>query len=453
LGPVLAFKLKYVIDRIGRVYLQEISNDPDGPRLVLYRGPLGRIVLGRHEEHGRKAWGFTTATVRQIEDMFQRSLDRPPDEKLLNSNHIRLAPEFLNEPGVWLRVHVPAALRYWVLGLQLYQWLGLVVVVLLAGTLAWLLRGVALLGIRWFFHWGDARTEQDALGPKLRGLMAVLFILALYKLLKWLDLPAALAADLYVAQKLVFILALSWAGFQIIDLIGLFYHHSEQLRSHRSLGDLLVPFFSTLAKFGLCFFAALYLINQFGQADTVTRFLAGVGIVGLAVSLAAQDSLKNLFGTLLLIGDRSFRIGDRLLIGDKEGVVEQVGFRSTKLRTPEDSLLILPNGMLASAVIDNMGLRKYRRVRMPFSVAVASPLDKAEALRDGLREYLNAHPSTDHSRVHVHLQRIGKAGIEFEISAYFEAKDLEGEKQAREKLTHEIIRQARALNVELALEK
>jgi MscS family membrane protein len=229
------------------------------------------------------------------------------------------------------------------------------------------------------------------------------------------------------SEKLVFIAALSWAAVQVIDLVRLLYHHSEHLRSHRSLGDLLVLFFSTLAKFGVFFFAALYLIEQFGQAETVTRFLAGVGIVGLAVSLAAQDSLKNLFGTLLLIGGRSFRIGDRLVLGDKEGIVEQVGFRSTKLRTPEDSLLILPNGLLASGVIDNMGLRIYRRVRMPFSVAVV--------------------------RAQVHLQRIGKAGIEFEISSYFEAKDLDGEKQAREELTREIIRQARGLNVELMLEK
>src|SRR5262249_52529965 len=347
--------------------------------------------------------------------------------------------------GVWLRVHMPSQLRQAHLGLNDYQWLGVLLTVALAWAASRLARLVALRVIHKFFAIGN--HDRDVLCHKLRSLGVLVFLLTLYKLAEWIDLPRPIAAHLYLVQKLLLTAVLTWAGFQWADLAQLLHQRRALRAPHRSLSDLLVPFTATAVKVALVLTAATFLVYQFGHGESLTRFLTGLGIVGLAVSLAAQDSLKNLFGTLLLIGDRSFRIGDRLLIGDKEGIVEQVGFRSTKLRTPEDSLLILPNGLLASGVIDNMGLRTYRRVRMPFSVAVATPLEKAEALRDGLRDYLNAHPTADHRRVHVYLQRIGKAGIEFEISTYFEAKDLEGEKQAREELTREIIRQARALDV------
>jgi MscS family membrane protein len=235
--------------------------------------------------------------------------------------------------------------------------------------------------------------------------------------------------------------------------VQLLHQRRASRTPYRGLGDLLVPFIATMVKVAVVLTSATYLVYQFGQGESLTRFLTGLGIVGLGVSLAAQDSLKNLFGTLLLIGDRSFRIGDRLLVGDKEGIVEQVGFRSTKLRTPDDSLLILPNALLANGVIDNTGLHAFRRVRLLFFAAIHTPLDQLQALRDGLRGYLTAHAPIDPNRVHVHLQRIAESGIELEVCCYVEVADLEGEGQAREELLCEVLRQAASLNVELVLAK
>jgi len=100
---------------------------------------------------------------------------------------------------------------------------------------------------------------------------------------------------------------------------------------------------------------ATYVIYQVGQGELLGRFLTGLGVAGLAASLAAQDALKSFFGTLLLIGERSFKIGDRILVGSQEGIVEQVGFRSTRLRTPNGSVLTIPNSTIATAAIDNRG--------------------------------------------------------------------------------------------------
>jgi MscS family membrane protein len=120
---------------------------------------------------------------------------------------------------------------------------------------------------------------------------------------------------------------------------------------------MIVPVAMRLGKTTVVLVVAAYMIYQVGQIDLLARFLTGLGVAGLAASLAAQDAMKSFFGTLLLIGERVFRIGDRILVNGIEGVVEQVGFRSTRLRTDEGSLLTVPNSVIASSPINNMGVR------------------------------------------------------------------------------------------------
>ncbi len=453
LGPVLAFKLKYVIDHLEHVYLHEVPNETDGPLFVLYRGPVGRIVLGPHDGPDGKVWTFTSATVAQIEPMFNRVLGQLGDANRKKLRYTHREPEWFLEPGVWVRIRVPAWLRHTHLGLEDYQWLALLGAVALAWVGSLLLRWLVLRLIHWFFHLGNAPADLDLLRHKLRSLRALTFVVVLYWLIEWADLPSAMAGRLYLLEKLLLTAVLAWLGFQGTDLGCLFYQRTSRLKSHRGLGDLLVPFVATLIKLAVVLSAATYLVYQFGQADSVTRFFTGLGIVGVAVSLAAQDSLKNLFGTLVLIGDRAFRIGDRLIVGDKEGIVEQVGFRSTKLRTLDDSLLVLPNALLAGSVIDNLGLRVFRRIHLLFWVAITTPLDRLDALRHAVRSHLIAHPRVDASRVHVHVHRIAESGIEWEVWCYLEASDLESEAERREELLCAILRLAESLQVELVLAK
>ena len=95
----------------------------------------------------------------------------------------------------------------------------------------------------------------------------------------------------------------------------------------------------------------------------VGTVLAGLGIGGLAFALAAQDTLKNFFGSLMLIADRTFRVGDLVKIGANEGVVESVGLRTTRIRGLDDSLLTIPNSDLTTVHVTNFGARRYRRFR------------------------------------------------------------------------------------------
>src|SRR5262249_26763719 len=124
---------------------------------------------------------------------------------------------------------------------------------------------------------------------------------------------------------------------------------------HRSLSDMIVPVSMRISKTALLLVIAAYMVYEIGQGEQLARFLTGLGVAGLAASLAAQDALKSFFGTLLLIGERAFKIGDRIEVGGKEGTVEQFGFRATRLRTAEGSVLSIPNAVIASVPIENRG--------------------------------------------------------------------------------------------------
>jgi MscS family membrane protein len=187
-----------------------------------------------------------------------------------------------------------------------------------------------------------------------------------------------------------------------------------------------------------------------GSRETLTQLLAGLGLVGLAASLAAQDTLKNLFGTLLLIGEHPFRIGDYVAVQGMEGLVESVGFRSTRLRTFEDSLLTIPNSVMAAALIDNRGVRTCRRLRTVVSLAYGTPLDRMVALRDALRAFATAHPRVLPDKVEVHIVDLGASSVELLVQVYFRVATYTEEMSCRDEFSREILRQAERLGVEIA---
>jgi MscS family membrane protein len=186
---------------------------------------------------------------------------------------------------------------------------------------------------------------------KLRPLTWVGTCWLFFKFPAWLDLPVTWLNTILPARTFLMAGLIGWLGFQMIDLLTAMYTNSEFLRPHRSLSDMIVPVCMRLFK-GMVFLLVLgYVIYHVGHGESLIRFLTGLGMAGLAASLAAQDILKSVFGTMLLIGERSFKLGDRIKVDGHDGVVEQVGFRSTRLRTPDGSLVTIPNSTITSSSI------------------------------------------------------------------------------------------------------
>lgn len=175
---------------------------------------------------------------------------------------------------------------------------------------------------------------------------------------------------------LLFTIAIGWFIYNLIDLLDLAMMRMAQ-QTESKLDDQLVPLISrTVRLFTIVVFALFTAQNVFG-AD-ITAWLAGLGIAGLAVSLAAQDSIKNMFGSVTIFMDRAFAVGDLVIFSGHEGTVEEIGFRSTKLRTPDGHLVTIPNSKVVDNTVVNIARRKNIRRIANLRIAFDTPAEKME---------------------------------------------------------------------------
>jgi MscS family membrane protein len=451
LGPVLAFKLKYVLDRIGRIYVQEIPDSPEGPRCVLYRGELGRIAVDRKtNDPGKGLWLFTPETVQHIEPMFRAVLGKPLDESQKDSAGVLAVPHFRETPGIWLRLKLPAWLQTRLGPLDFYEWLGLVLAALVSAAGSRMtLAGISRLGALLLRRSGSA-LSRSFVASTLKPLMWLATAWIFFLLLATLDLPVAVASPGFAAEKFVLAAFFGWLVWRLMDLSMGIYTNADSLRPHRNLSDMIVPVSMRLAKTAVVLVVTTYIIYQIGHIELLWRFLTGLGVAGLAASLAAQDAMKSFFGTLLLIGERAFKIGDRILVGGTEGVVEQVGFRSTRLRTAEDSLLTIPNAIIAAAPIDNMGARMHRRFSTTIVVSPDTPCERLREFRDRLRAWLGEQSLVMQAKVDIHVHQITSQGVELSLNLFLVAGPATEETRFREAINYEILYQAGALGLDIA---
>lgn len=152
----------------------------------------------------------------------------------------------------------------------------------------------------------------------------------------------------------------------------------------------------------------------------VRAFLAGLGIGGLAFALAAQDTLANMFGSVVVAVDQPFRIGDFVQIGSHQGTVEDIGLRSTRLRTPDRTLISIPNKTVASDAINNFTRMPQRRVVQTIGVTYGSKSDQINALVGDIRELLKNDPDVHPQTILVHFLNYGACSLDIQI-IYFSA--------------------------------
>ena len=265
--------------------------------------------------------------------------------------------------------------------------------------------------------------------------------------IQWLGLPAQVDAWLDTTLLLLLLLALGRAAFAQVDLLGTALS-ARARRSENRFQDQLVPFVTKTLKLAVGAFGAVFLIARLG--GDVTALLAGLGLSGLAVALAAQDLLKNLFGSITVLLDRPFRVGDWIRIGEVEGVVEEVGFRSTRVRTFYASLITLPNARLIDASVDNYGARQFRRWSTRVQITYDTPPASVDAFCEGIRQLVRENESMRQDAFEIHLNEFGADGLEIMLYVFFLAPDWSTELRLRHDLALDILSLADRLGVRIA---
>jgi len=195
------------------------------------------------------------------------------------------------------------------------------------------------------------------------------------------------AADTVV--QLFISIAIAFFMYRLVDVIE-YYLNRYAESTDTKLDDMLVPLLRKTFRVVIVIIAGLYIAESV-SGKPISTILAGVGLGGLAFALAAQDSIKNFFGSIMILLDKPFAVGERIVVDGADGPVEEVGFRSTKIRTLAGHLVTIPNEKTASSTIENIGRRPYIRRLLNVTITYDTPPDKVERAVEIIKELLDNH--------------------------------------------------------------
>lgn len=307
----------------------------------------------------------------------------------------------------------------------------------IAGTILvvfYLLRRVVTL---WLFGWlkklasRTKTTFDDKLFPALESpVAAFIALLGLFAALKVLKLSVASDRVLQTSMTVAYSLCFFWG---MLRVLSAFLDHLQEIAQAKKAG--VAAFMPWIKKSLVTFFIifAVLLTAQNLNYD-VRAFLTGLGIGGLAFALAAQDTIANLFGSIVVAIDQPFKLGDAVKIGNNEGTVEDIGLRSTKLRRPDRSLAILPNkGVAADPIINNSRLNA-RRLEQVIGLTYDATPDQMAAIVEDLRKLILAEDEVDPSSVMVYFRDLNASSLDIWVVYLTKTPDFQAFMRLRQRL-------------------
>jgi MscS family membrane protein len=217
------------------------------------------------------------------------------------------------------------------------------------------------------------------------------------------------------SAEAVVVAALTWFALRLIDVV------TQRMEDHltaRGQGTAvsMLPLGRRTAKAFLIAVAALALLQNIGF--NVSGLIAGLGVGGLAVALAAQETIKNFFGGVALITDQPVRVGDFCRFGDKTGIVEDISIWSTRVRTLERSVVSIPNGQFAGMQLENFSRRDRIWLHATLGLQYESTPDQIRRALEEIQKMLEAHPKVHSDSARVRFAGFGGPSLQIEISAY-----------------------------------
>lgn len=262
-----------------------------------------------------------------------------------------------------------------------------------------------------------------------------------------LDFNVHITRYLLVAVRMGAGISVVMLAYRSVDVIA-YFMMERALLTHSKLDDQLVPLFRRGLKITTLVVGTLFVLQNLNV--DVTSLLAGVTIGGLAFSFAARDTVANLFGSITIFADKPFLVGDWVKSSGVEGMVESVGFRSTRIRTFYNSLVSVPNSKFTDSVVDNMGARIYRRTLAEVGIAYDTDPDLIEAFCNGIRAIIKAHPKTRKDYYEVHLTTYGDFSLKIMLYFFFKVNTWPEELRSRHEIYLDVLRLAKEMGIRFA---
>ena len=398
-GPELARQLEDLLDDTP-FEITTLSRDPEGDQADGLSPAFERLdtfhvdkqtlelQLERVElKPGFKVWLVSADSVAMIPKAHQAVAETPFEKKL---------PQQL--------------VTFEILDTPVWRWIALLVMALAL----WMIAG--------FLSWAmvtAVRPLADA--PGFRGPVRVGLAVAGFRAALEIASPATLSRTFIErALGLIFFLAVAWAGAVVVDLIA------ERWRSRldprvQSVSYSVLPLGRQVLKLSLFLAAILGVLSVWGY--NTTAILAGLGVGGIAIALAAQKTIEDLFGGVSLIGDRPVLVGDVCRFGDRTGTVMHIGLRSTRIRTPDRTVISVPNGQFSSMALENISGRDKIWFHPTLNLRRDTTSDQLLRVLSSFREILTGHPRVETGKMPVRFIGVGPYSLDVEVIAYVTTSD------------------------------
>jgi MscS family membrane protein len=407
---VLAARLAAVLARHLTVDLDQVSDQDSGrlnDGLPARYEQIGTVsAVGRVTEPVRLArssdergWAFSLFTVARVDEWYEELPDR------------------------WLREHLPAPLlRTGPRDLLWWQWAGIGLLAIVGSVLG-MLTGALVRSLAGRAAKRTVTIWDDRILARSRGPVALGFTVGFIRAL----LPQLLLyepAEEFVHQVLRALLLADvlWAFWRLVDVVAELSFSSRFSFEHPS-SRALIPLARRMGKAVVAVAAILLLVSALGYP--VTSLIAGLGIGGLAIALASQKTVENLFGAFSLGIDQPFREGDFVRVEDLTGTVESLGLRSTRIRTPDRTLVSIPNGKLAEMRLETFAARDRLRFSCLLGLEYATTSQQMRQVLAELERVLKEHPQRHPDGTSVRLIELAPSSLNVEVVCFFSTQDAE----------------------------
>jgi len=344
-------------------------------------------------------------------------------------------------PPRWLLDKPQHRIRTLFLDQPAWRWLGILVVL-----------GAGFAAVRWFFrlssYWAKRGEPAGKWVELLRPLSIVLVTpIAVVILVEVLRVSGNLYEVATRSLWTVFFLALTWLVWVAGGVVAESVISVEKLRTS-SIDSQLIRLMLRL----LTIIVAVAILVRGADRIGLPAYsvLAGLGVGGLAVALAAQQTLANLLGSLIIMFEKPFAIGHAIKLKDIEGTVESVGFRSTRIRTPSNSLLTIPSSQLVNSPIDNMEMRQYRQVKTILNLTYDTPHEKIEDFLEGIKYILLTQPETRKDKIQAVLYDLGPDSLNILLNFFLQVPDRATELNERQRVLLDILSLAETKGIRFA---
>jgi MscS family membrane protein len=418
-GDQIATKLKVVMDRAFAGDLKHVSTRPEGI-------PQEGVALD-HQNLGPMASGDVEANL----DLIRVSDPNAGKIWLIAADTLAAVPELYNQVQArQVENRLPDVLvKHQFVGMPLWQWLALLVAIPIAAGLARLILTLLKFSLSW---WARRRSRPELNWHSVSGPAWLLIGTLSHQFMAgYLGMPLLQRHYYFQITSVALIIAATWILWGVIQWSLNRVRMRALARGHSGTGSLML-LGERILKAVVFVAGVLAVFSSLGF--NMSTALAGLGIGGLAIGFGAQKTIENLFGGVSVLGDEVIRVGDVCRFGDRTGTVEDIGLRSTRVRTEERTLLAIPNGTVATINVENLSRRDKILFKTTLALRPETKPDHMRYVLAELRKLLYSHPKVEPATVRVRLTDIASNSLNVELVSYIMTQDFNEFAAVREDL-------------------